>query len=209
MDKILKKTLILLGCLAILSTTAAGCSPVEKTLKLLIGGGENKETEVSLEPIKKSTDQETVKNDPNVLGTEKVQVVLYFADKDGKNLVKELRQIPKVQSIARATLEELLMGPGPESNLVQTIPKGTKLLDINIKPDGLAIVSFSRELKEKHTGGSASEGNTVYAIVNTLTQFPSVRQVQILIDDQAVETLAGHLDISKPLERNPEIIGSK
>lgn len=229
MNNGLKKLLVLLGCLAILSTVAAGCSPVEKTLKLLIGDGENKKTEVSLEPVNQSAekgkDEQYLGKDPKgnsvtgtagvkveqnpKLGSEKIKVVLYFGSKDGQYLVKEVREIPKVEGIARATLEELLKGPGPESNLVQTVPNGTKLLDINIKPDGLAIVSFSGELKAKHWGGSAGEGNTVYSIVNTLTQFPSVQRVQILIEDQAVETLAGHLDISIPLERNPELIRSK
>ncbi|MDA8212752.1 MAG: GerMN domain-containing protein [Clostridia bacterium] len=237
MNNGLKKLLVLLGCLAVLSTATTGCSPVEKTLKLLIGDGGNKKTEVSLEPVKQSGEKGKGENtqgekgeqylgkDPqrnsvtgtagakadqnSKLGSEKIKVVLYFGSKDGQYLVKEVREIPKVEGIARATLEELLKGPGPESNLVQTVPNGTKLLDINIKPDGLAIVSFSGELKAKHWGGSAGEGNTVYSIVNTLTQFPSVQRVQILIEDQAVETLAGHLDISMPLERNPELIRSK
>jgi spore germination protein GerM len=217
-----KNVVALMGCLAIISIAAVGCSPVEKTLKLLIGGGDKPQPEVSLEPVVKSGEQvkafqgineqgqPTNQSTKNLeLGPAKVQVVLYFASKDGQMLVKEVRQIPKVESIARATIEQLLNGPTSGSNLAQTIPRGTKLLDINIRPDGLAIASFSSELKAKHTGGSASEGNTVYAIVNTLTQFQSVQRVQILIDNQIVETLAGHLDISQPLERNPELIGAK
>ncbi|MFZ3170604.1 MAG: GerMN domain-containing protein [Carboxydocellales bacterium] len=217
-----KNVVALMGCLVILSIAAVGCSPVEKTLKLLIGGEDKPQTEVSLEPVKKSEEQAKVLQGNNTqvqsttqtaknaeLGSEKVQVVLYFTSRDEQMLVKEVREIPKVESIARATIEQLLNGPTPGSQLVQTIPEGTKLLDINIRPDGLAIASFSSELKAKHTGGSASEGNTVYAIVNTLTQFQSVQRVQILIDNQIVETLAGHLDISQPLERNPELIGAK
>lgn len=231
MHKGMRKLLVLLGCLAVLNTGITGCSPVEKTLKVLIGGNEKKETEVSLEPVNKSSDQSKSGNNQagkeqageaggkdglprgakgtGETGAEKVQVVLYFGSKDGQYLVKEVREIPKVEGIARATLEELLKGPGPESNLVQTVPNGTRLLDINIKPDGLAIVSFSGELKAKHWGGSAGEGNTVYSIVNTLAQFPSVQRVQILIDNQVVETLAGHMDISQPLERNPELIKAR
>lgn len=134
------------------------------------------------------------------------KVVLYFADPTGQKLVAEERAIPKVEGIARATVEELLKGPAPGSSLLPTIPKGTVLRDINIRPDGLARVDFSKELVTNHSGGSLGESLTVYSIVNTLTQFPSVKQVQILVEGQYVETIAGHLDVSSAVTRNEAII---
>ncbi|MGB9660964.1 MAG: GerMN domain-containing protein [Moorellaceae bacterium] len=134
------------------------------------------------------------------------KVVLYFADPTGQKLVAEERAIPKVEGIARATVEELIKGPAPGSSLLPTIPKGTVLRDINIRPDGLARVDFSKELVTNHSGGSLGESLTVYSIVNTLTQFPSVKQVQILVEGQYVETIAGHLDVSSAVTRNEAII---
>ncbi len=135
---------------------------------------------------------------------DKTTVVLYFADEQG-NLVAQKRDIPKVDGIARMTVNELIKGPDAASSLLPTIPPETKLKDISIS-DGLCTVDFNRALKENHPGGSSSELVTVYSIVNTLTQFSTVEKVQILLDGQVVETLAGHVELTQPLERNDDII---
>lgn len=193
------------------SLVSAGCSPVEDTLKLLIGNDKPQtqkpqpKKEPVLEPVENEAGQVQPPVQPQVTaptvneGSETIQVTLYFADKEGTGLAKELRWITKVPGLARATLEELIKGPVATSGLSSTIPAGTVLLDLNIKPDGLAIVSFSNEIKANHKGGSTGEALTVNSIVETLAQFPTIKQVQILIDGQAVETLAGHLDLTKPL----------
>lgn len=134
-------------------------------------------------------------------------VVLYFADKNG-SLVAFPKQIPKVAGIARRTVEELCQGPPADSELFPTIPPGARLKDINIK-NGLATVDFNQNLKSRHWGGSTGELLTVYSIVNTLTQFPSVEKVQILIEGERVQTLAGHLDISRPLAREGNLIKTR
>ncbi|OIQ61484.1 spore germination protein GerM [Moorella thermoacetica] len=134
------------------------------------------------------------------------QVVLYFSDSTGNYLVAEKRSIPAVEGIARATIEELIKGPAPDSKLLPTIPKGTVLKDINIRPDGLARVDFSKELVANHSGGSLGESLTVYSIVNTLTQFPTIKQVQFLVDGQYVQTIAGHVDVSAAMSRNESLI---
>lgn len=137
-------------------------------------------------------------------GSEKYNLVLFFGDQEG-SLVAEKRQIPKVEGLARRAINELIKGPKSDK-LKSNMPTGTKLLDINIKPDGLCIVNFSKELMTNHQGGSSGETNTVYSIVNTLTQFSSVEEVQILIEGEQKETLAGHLDISQPLERDATMV---
>jgi spore germination protein GerM len=134
------------------------------------------------------------------------EVVLYFSDQAGEMLALETRAIAKVEGIARATVQELLAGPSVESGLLPTISVGTKLIDINVRPDGLCIVDFSSELVDNHPGGSLNEELTVYSIVNTLTQFPTIQEVQILVDGQKVESIAGHLDVSTTMARNNDII---
>lgn len=135
---------------------------------------------------------------------EKTRVVLYFADQRG-NLVAEPREITRVKGIARRTMQELCRGPAGEGRF-PVIPAGVEVKDINIS-DGLATVNFSRELTSSHGGGSSGELLTVYAIVNTLTQFQTVERVQILVDGRKIETLAGHVDISVPLARDGHLIG--
>lgn len=136
---------------------------------------------------------------------DKTSVVLYFSNEQGQ-LVAERREIPKVDGIARMTIHELTKGP-EQPGMLPTLPNGTKLKDISIE-DGLCKVDFSKELLENHPGGSAGELITVYSIVNTLTQFSTVQQVQILVDGEKVASLAGHVDLSQPLQRYDAIITS-
>ena len=135
----------------------------------------------------------------------KVTVTLYFADESGEKLIAETRQIEVVEGLARATMEELLKGPTtPGAKAV--IPEGTKLIDINIKADGSGIIDLSRDLAQKHSGGSTAELLTVYSIVNTYAQFNTVDQVQILIGSQKVDSLSGHVTISQPIEPDESLV---
>lgn len=137
--------------------------------------------------------------------TETMEIVLFFADRDG-NLVPERRSIPRTPGIARKTMQELCKGPS-SSDLLATLPEGTRLRDININiKNGLCTVDFSRELQQKHKGGSSGEILTIYSIVNTLTQFPTVDKVIILVEGMKLPTLAGHMDLSVPLERRPDLL---
>lgn len=154
---------------------------------LLNGGNEQAGTDV--EPVEDTT----------AAGDGNITIVLYFGNKEGY-LTAEKRVIQKTPGVARAAMNELIKGPTAQSGLYASIPPGTRLKDIKIE-DGLATVDFSGAIQSKHPGGSAGESLTIGSIVNTLTQFPSVQEVQILVEGRVVETLAGHLDISKPLER--------
>ena len=135
----------------------------------------------------------------------KVEVTLYFTDKEGKNLVAETREISGVEGLARATMEELIKGPQGK-DLKATIPTGTKLLDINIKADGKGIVDLSRDLKSKHSGGSTAEMLTIYSIVNTFAQFDTVEEVQILVGSQKIESLAGHVELTEALKADDSLV---
>lgn len=141
-----------------------------------------------------------------VVSGEMVPVKVYFSDSTGQYLVEEERLLPKVEGIARATINELIQGPGPESNLLPTIPVGTVLRDINVRPDGLAIVDFSRDLVDNFLGGSQAEEMVVYSIVNTLAQFPTVERVQLRVEGEEIDSLAGHVAVSEALSPNLEIV---
>lgn len=128
---------------------------------------------------------------------EKITVDLYFIAPDGTKLVMESRTIAKQEGIARSTIEELIKGPQKQENL-SVFPDGTRLLDINIKPDGRCIVDLSSELTT--VNNQHQEKLMLYALVNTLGQFPTVREVDILINGQKVDTIAGYIDVSAPIE---------
>jgi len=163
------------------------------------------ETELNYAPENLDTNsQESMAN----ADTELIEVTLYFASKEGNMLAPEVRTIKKVEGIARATINELISGPGPDSELLPTIPQGTALLDINVKDEGLCIVDFSRELVEKSASGIIPEELTVYSIVNTLTQFPTVNRVRLRIEGQNVESF-GAVQVHSPLMENEHLVAKE
>jgi spore germination protein GerM len=139
---------------------------------------------------------------------EKRGVTLYFSDREAEHLVGEKREIKKREDIedeAQEVIRELIRGPrGP---LLKTLPSETKLLSLRLDEKGIAKVNFNRSLSRNHPGGSSAEMMTVYSIVNSLVlNFPEIRRVQILMEGQGIETLAGHLSLSQPISPKPDLI---
>lgn len=132
---------------------------------------------------------------------EEREVKLFFADADASSLVPEKRFIrlgTGVQADAVAIANELVKGPQLEG-LSPTIPPETRLLNAYVTGD-LLVLDFSSELQKNHPGGSTGELTTVYSIVNTMVEnLPGVKEVQILLEGDEMETLAGHMDLSRPL----------
>ncbi|HEY8233500.1 MAG TPA: GerMN domain-containing protein [Vicinamibacteria bacterium] len=131
----------------------------------------------------------------------RISVRLYFeaADKDG--LLPEERDVafsPDLAQQLRTVVEEL--AKGPTSGLVPTLPQGTRVIDVFVLAHGVACVSLSGEIAAGLPGGSRAELLTVYSIVNTIvTNFPAVSRVQLVLNDQLATTLAGHVDLGRPL----------
>ena len=99
-----------------------------------------------------------------------------------------------------------LVGAKPQSTKFEdVIPNGTRVLSFSITPEGTALANFSKEIV-KNGQGSYNEVMMTGAIVNTLTEFPEVKQVQILVEGKKVITLGGHLDVEDPLKRNESLL---
>ena len=130
-----------------------------------------------------------------------MEINLYFADPTSECLSAERRIITKAftqkQRIAQ-TVKELISGP--RGNLIRTTPTQTILKNVLIDNNKVVWLDFSAHLSKDHPGGSSAEITTVYSIVNTvLLNYKEVTKVRILIDGNAIETLAGHIDCSVPL----------
>lgn len=135
---------------------------------------------------------------------EMVEVNLYFSDSQAMYLVPEKRKIPQTPSLARQAVIELIKGP-ESSDFYTTIPEGTQVNEVYIA-DGIAYIDLSEEIFKNHPGGSSGELMTVYSIVNTLTEIPPIKSVQILVEGNEMKSLVGHIDISMPLLRDEDWI---
>ncbi len=140
------------------------------------------------------------------LGEGEVRLVLYFGDSQAMYLEPEERVVRagEGESYAELVIRELIAGPR-EAGHSRTIPDGTKLLSLDIV-DGVAYVDFSRELQTNHWGGSAGELFTIMSVVNSLTEDPSITAVQFLVEGRRVESIAGHIDTTGPIERDESLI---
>jgi hypothetical protein len=126
-------------------------------------------------------------------------VELFFPGPNG-GLQRETREILGSDflemDVSRA-VEELIRGP--EAG-VRPIPPTTRLLAAFFDGDGEITLSFSDHLRTEHPGGSEAEMETIRCLVATVgTNFPGVDRVRILVEGDAVSTLAGHADLSRPL----------
>ena len=135
---------------------------------------------------------------------EMVEVNLYFSDAQVMYLEPEKRKISQTPSLARQVVIELIKGP-ENSELYPTIPQGTQVNEVYIADD-IVYVDLSEEIFTNHPGGSSGELMTVYSIVNTLTEIPPIKGVQILVGGNEKDSLVGHIDISMPLIRDQDWI---
>lgn len=155
---------------------------------------------------------------PSAEETMTAEVRLYFADGDAQCLLVEKRAVawdPEdgagrsagfFPAVARAALEQLVAGPRDE-RLWPVIPPGARVLSVALH-DGVAVVNFSEHLRSNHGGGSAGEMLTVGAVAGTLSEFPGVEAVRILLEGAAVETLVGHFSLLDPIRIDPDALAS-
>jgi len=137
-------------------------------------------------------------------GVPRITATLFYGSADGDALVAVRREVALAEGTvpqAREILEaQLQSAPEPYATV---IPEGTALRAFYATERGDAFVDLSPEVSTKHSGGSSTELLTVYAIVNAVAaNLPTIQRVQILIDGREVDTLAGHVDLRRPLERD-------
>jgi len=135
----------------------------------------------------------------------KIHARLFYVTPSGSRLMPVEREVDFADTPGAQArrLVEAQLAPPPEG-VVSAIPEGTKLRNLYVS-GGIAYVDVTGEITTGHTGGSLAEILTVYSLVNVLTEnLPAVTSVQILIDGKEADTLAGHVDLRRPLERSPD-----
>jgi hypothetical protein len=158
------------------------------------------------DPVVSSEDAPQQQTTPSATpAVPRINAKLFFASEDGRRLVEVEQEIPLAEGTmaqARAIVEAQLKTPAP-APLATAIPEGTALRGVYVSDRNEAFVDLDTAVRDKHPGGSLNELFTVYAIVNAVTtNLADVQRVQILIDGREVDTLAGHVDLRRPLRKN-------
>jgi spore germination protein GerM len=136
--------------------------------------------------------------------TRKIKARLFYVNQEGVRLTGVERDIAYAANPADQAREIVTAQIAPAAApLVSAVPGGTQLRALFITDKGEAFVDLSREVVTAHPGGSINELLTVYALVNALTaNLPAVTTVQLLVDGRELDTLAGHVDLRRPLVKN-------
>jgi spore germination protein GerM len=182
---------ILVVMVAALLVAGGGCSLTEK----LQGLGELPTTNQDLPDL---TAGGLSSPPPEV---EKTKVTVYFKDQQGRYLVPTSVEVDKAPGVAKEALEALCLGPAQGIGAIASIPEGVQVRSVNLKTNGVCVVDLAGSVAKDRLSPK-NEALAVYALVDTLTEFPNVKRVQILVDGQKKDTLAGHIPIDEPMLRN-------
>ncbi len=187
------KKVIIIVLIVALGLSLYGCGAIE-TMKGLIS-----KEEPDVEIIRSDEEEFGLAEDSNLRDT-----VLYYQNENGY-LVPVKRQIPWEEGIAKAALRNMLDSPIIREDigiigLKPIIPTGTEILGMSIDQErGTCKVDFSSHVMDCQT--KKEEENLVKGIVYTLTEFPNIQEVQIMVDGKVVSEMRYGTNIQKPLKR--------
>lgn len=139
---------------------------------------------------------------------EKASLVLYYADESGTKL--EAHTVEQVYnsniSIDKLVVEALIAGPEGGDSAERgygTISSSTQIVSVTTR-DGVCYVNLSKGFLEKKE--NVSPEVTIYSIVNSLVELPTVNKVQISVDGNSNIMYMEKVSLSQTLERNLEIM---
>ncbi len=129
------------------------------------------------------------------------ETVFYYPDSEWQHVVPVRYSIPWQEGIARATLKCMIDGQVPEELLAlgfaPLLPAGTEILGLTIR-DGLARIDFNRAFLNF---SEEQERVLLDGLVYTLTEFPTVSSVEILVEGEVITSLPGGDSLSEPFDR--------
>lgn len=137
-------------------------------------------------------------------------IMAYYEDENGF-VVPVNTEIPWEEGIAKATLRSMVVGSETEKRIAQSglhgvLPEGTEIKGMSIK-DGVCRVDFSKNIL--NTSTYEQEENMISAITYTLTEFPTINKVELLVEGQALASLSKGYAINTGFEReNINLYGS-
>lgn len=189
--KILSITIII--CMVV-SIVGCGALDVMKDLKTKDNPDVSEVSDLSeFSIIDDSVDQEdaieTITVD--VSDAKSKEIIAYYEDENGF-LVPVNTKIPWEEGIAKATVRSMVKGSQIEKKISQSglhgvLPENTEIKGMSIK-DGLCRVDFTQNILNTET--YEQEENMISALTYTLTEFPTVDKVELLVEGQIMPSLS-------------------
>ncbi|MDO5475493.1 MAG: GerMN domain-containing protein [Eubacteriales bacterium] len=156
-----------------------------------------------------TADQFIYSSGNEMINYESAEIHLYFASEDGKKLVETYRTVVFNTNIPmeRLVVEQIISGPKGDFNY-PTVNEGTRIVNIVTRDDLCTVTLDKTFLTNPH---AVDPEVALYSIVNSLTELPSIRQVQILIDGEEAPLFMDKyvLDTETLLQKNPDLVQTR
>ena len=114
-----------------------------------------------------------------------VSLTIYRPTEDAMYLVPVIVKMKLKDDPPKAALAAMIADDRKQKYPI--LPKGLSVNTVKVK-DGIATVDFSKEL------------------LNTLTEFPDIKEVKFLMNGKAITHLSGHSDMTRTFKRMNDII---
>lgn len=150
--------------------------------------------------IKKQINRRQKPSNTTPPATQTIELVIYRLSSDFSQLVKLPITANKNLTDKRKAQRIISLLTLPSEQNQAPLDRATKLRSVSFNAP-LITIDLSADIRKTliNSGGN-DEIMTIACLVNSLLKnFPEFNSVQILIDGKKYRTLAGHIDISRPL----------
>ena len=131
---------------------------------------------------------------------------VYYADERYRYLIAAEEKTKLEGTEEQAAFAISMLGAKPQNEALHaTLPEGTEILDLSIE-DGLCIVDFSADFYRNRPSSEAEERLTILSIVDTLTEFKEIENVQLYVEGEALSTYS-RMDLTMKFTRDETAIG--
>ncbi len=202
----MKRLAISIAALALVMTACGQGDTVGDAGPVTTGEGASGPVTTSTQP-RVTTPPTTGPTDGDTTTTSEPPETTQFVDvyflQDGQYATAVATRIPATPDIAANAMRALIAGPTEsqqEIGLSSSVPTDTLLLGLTIA-DGTAIIDLSREFEAG--GGSFAMISRLAQVVYTLTQFPTVDEVEFWLDGEPVTVFSSEgLLLEDPVSRS-------
>ncbi|MBC8079718.1 MAG: GerMN domain-containing protein [Gorillibacterium sp.] len=183
-----------------LGLITSGCSATKGQSKSIDPPPE--EADVMLQKALDALSEEDLVKDGEAGGTNSLQCTVYFKDSNGFVVPVSLPMADESKPAQKAL--EAMVEDGPAKSMLPKgftalLPKGTVVNSLNIDKNKLATVDFSSEFTQYN---GQDERKMLEALTWTLTSFPTVEKVKILVDGQVLPEMPElGTPLNEPLSR--------
>ena len=129
---------------------------------------------------------------------------LYFADSTGTRLIDTYRNIEYNSNIPMPRLVAEQVIKGPNGNLIYpTLNSETRVLSVSMR-DGVCYLDLDSAFLTQPN--KVTQEAALYSLVNSLTEIPGIRRVQLSVDGSTAVTFMDSISLQNYFERDLSLV---